>query len=156
MTEWRALLRRVRHATRRTPDAEDLMQEAFLRMQEYAREHTVERPAAFVVRTARNLSIDAARQAKSRGEVVVTTPAPEAAMDHRALQDEVYAARIRLDRVRAALAELSPRTRMVFLMHRIEGLKYREIAAALGISISAVEKQIAKAVVHLAELADEP
>jgi RNA polymerase sigma factor (sigma-70 family) len=154
--DWKALLQRVRRATRRSPDAEDLLQQAFVRMQEYASRNTVENPSAFVVRVARNLSIDAARQTRHRGEIMVETVDPDLAADRYALQDEVYESRKRLERVRAALAELSPRTRMVFLMHRIEGLKYREIAEQLDVTVSAVEKHIAKAVVHLAEVADEP
>ena len=125
-------------------------------MQEYAQRNVVDNPTGFVLRTARNLlSIDAARQSRTRGEVIVHTVDPDATADRYALQDEVYATRKRLERVKAALAELSPRTRMVFLMHRIDGLKYREIAAQLEITVSAVEKHIAKAVVHLAEVADE-
>ncbi|WP_275428447.1 RNA polymerase sigma factor, partial [Enterobacter cloacae] len=58
------------------------------------------------------------------------------------LQDEVIAARIRLERVQRLLKELSPRTSEIFMMHRAEGMKYREIAAQLGITVSAVEKHI--------------
>ena len=43
------------------------------------------------------------------------------------------------------------RTRASFVMHRIDGLKYREIAERLGISQSAVEKHIARATVVLSE-----
>ena len=67
------------------------------------------------------------------------------------LQDEVITARARLERVKEGLAKLTPRTREVFLMHRIEEMKYREIAQALGISQSAVEKHIARAALFLAE-----
>jgi DNA-binding NarL/FixJ family response regulator len=45
----------------------------------------------------------------------------------------------------------SPRTREVFLMHRIEGLRCREIASRLGISQRSVEKHIARAALFLAE-----
>jgi RNA polymerase sigma-70 factor (ECF subfamily) len=67
------------------------------------------------------------------------------------LQDEVLAARIRLKRVEEGLSRLSPRTREVFLMHRLDNLKYREIAEKLDISQSAVEKHIARAALALTE-----
>ena len=70
-------------------------------------------------------------------------------------QDEVLAARARLERVKVALGTLSPRTRAVFLMHRIDGMKYREIAAQLGITMSAVEKHVARAVVTLSEFDED-
>lgn len=50
-----------------------------------------------------------------------------------------------------ALEQLPERTRTIFLLHRIEGRKYREIAETIGISQSAVEKHIARAALFLAE-----
>ena len=64
------------------------------------------------------------------------------------------AARVRLERVREGLSRLTPRTREIFLMHRLDEMKYREIAERLGISQSAVEKHIAKAALFLAEWAE--
>ena len=61
------------------------------------------------------------------------------------------AARVRLERVREGISRLTPRTREVFLMHRLDDMKYREIAERLGISQSAVEKHIAKAALFLTE-----
>jgi RNA polymerase sigma factor (sigma-70 family) len=65
--------------------------------------------------------------------------------------DEVIDGHARLDRVRSGLAQLSPRTREIFLMHRLDNMKYREIAVRLGLSQSAVEKHIAKAALFLGE-----
>ena len=151
--EWRALLGRVRRVTRRSPDAEDMLQSAIVRMHEYARRNAVDNPTAFIVRTARKLSIDAARKGKFLSGLIVDART-ELVADHSAIQDEVIAARIRLERVREAIQQLSPRTRTVFLMHRIDGMKYREIAAELGVTVSAVEKHIARAAAHIAEFAE--
>jgi RNA polymerase sigma-70 factor (ECF subfamily) len=49
----------------------------------------------------------------------------------------------------SALATLSPRTQQIFKLHKIDGLSYAETAAALGITKSAVEKQISLALGHL-------
>jgi RNA polymerase sigma factor (sigma-70 family) len=67
------------------------------------------------------------------------------------LPDEELEIHERLARVRAGLNELSPRTREIFLMHRLDGLKYLEIADMLSISVSAVEKHVARAMKFLAE-----
>lgn len=152
---WRRLLKRIAWATRRPADAEDLLHSAFLRLQEYSSAHTVENPSAFLVRTAVNLSIDGARQHASRRETALPPADFVEIADREPLQDEVLVARNRLDKVRLALSELTPRTRTIFLMHRIDGLKYREIAERLDITVSAVEKHIAKAVLHLASQAEE-
>jgi RNA polymerase sigma-70 factor (ECF subfamily) len=148
---WRALVRRVGRATRRPGQAEDLLHSAFLRLEEYRSRHTVENPAAFLVRVAVNMAVDERRHERVRSEIPESIHDLIDLSDDRPLHDEVLAARERLERVKAGLAELSPRTREIFLMHRIEGLKYREIAARLGITVSAVEKHVARAALFLAE-----
>jgi RNA polymerase sigma-70 factor (ECF subfamily) len=57
--------------------------------------------------------------------------------------------RERLKRIREAIANLPPRTRDVFVLHRFEDMTYKSIADGLGISVSAVEKRIIVALKHL-------
>lgn len=59
--------------------------------------------------------------------------------------DEVYSDQQRLLRVRRGLERLRPRTREVFLMHRLDGMSYLQIAESLSVSVSMVEKHIARA-----------
>ena len=148
---WRNVLARVVRATRGAPAAEDYLHAAFLRLEDYRRTNTVENPAGFLVRTAVNIAADEARRPVAR--TTDARPLDEFLdiADSEPLADEVFAARTRLERVKAGLAQLSPRTREIFLMHRVEGLKYREIAAELGVTVSAVEKHVAKAALFLAE-----
>ncbi len=58
---------------------------------------------------------------------------------------EVVYASQRLNKVERAVAQLPPRCREVFLIHRLDGLSYSQIAVQLGISVSAVEKHMARA-----------
>ena len=55
-----------------------------------------------------------------------------------------------LSDVMAALNDLPERTRNMVILHRIEGLKYWQIAEQYGISVSAVEKHMIRAMAHLA------
>ena len=48
----------------------------------------------------------------------------------------------RLERVKAAIVEMPPQCQRVFIMHKVYGFKYKEIAQQLGISVSTVEKHI--------------
>lgn len=146
---WQKLLKRISRRTG-TQDAEDLLHAAFVRLETYRRQHVVENASAFLVRTAVNLAIDQKRHSKFTDDAAFERAAAEF-VDPAPLQDEVNLARIRLGRVRDGLDRLPSRTRQIFLMHRVEGLKYREIAQQLGISQSAVEKQIAKAALFLSE-----
>lgn len=143
-----SLLRKLRKLLisrgRTVDDSDDLIQEAFLRLELYCRDHQVHRPEAFLVRTALNLSIDERRSAHVRhkaAEAVETL----VLVDPRPTPDEVLAAQQRLHHMKRGLQSLSPRVREVFLMNRVEGYSYSQIAAKLEISDSAVEKYIAKA-----------
>jgi RNA polymerase sigma factor (sigma-70 family) len=146
---WARLLKLVSRQTRGRGDAEDLLHSAYIRLEHYRNDHVVENPSAFLVKTAANIAIDIHRHEKfwEPGDARRDGQCP----DDAPLQDEVIAARARLLRVKEGLAKLPMRTREIFLMHRLRGLKYREIAVHFGISQSAVEKHIAKAALFLTE-----
>jgi RNA polymerase sigma-70 factor (ECF subfamily) len=62
----------------------------------------------------------------------------------------ILEARQSLQTAVAALQALPERTRTIFVLRRLEGHAYRDIADQLGISVSAVEKHMVRAVQHLA------
>ena len=147
ITDWQGVFSRVRSALRRRGrtehDADDLVQEAFLRLTCYELKQTVDKPEAFLMQTALNLSIDAYRSRARRGEevmledVILVDTAPRA--------EDVLLSRERLTRLSACISRLSEKTRAIFLAHRLDGLTYQEIARVHGLSISSVEKHVAKA-----------
>src|SRR4051812_20798920 len=145
---WNRLIRQVRSRTRGRADAEELLHAAYLRLMRYRAQQTVENVGAFLVRTAVNIGVDNYRHDRFIADV---SPDEMDICENSPLQDEVLAARARLERVREGLSRLTPRTREIFLMHRLDDMKYREIAEQLGISQSAVEKHIAKAALFLTE-----
>jgi RNA polymerase sigma-70 factor (ECF subfamily) len=148
---WNRLIREVRQRTRGRADPEELLHAAYLRLLRYKAQHAVENIGAFLIRTAVNIGVDNYRHDRFIADVA---PDQTGACENSPLQDEVLAARERLERVREGLSRLTPRTREIFLMHRLDDMKYREIAEHLGISQSAVEKHIAKAAMFLTEWAE--
>ena len=143
-SRWIYLRSQVSRVTRRE-DAEDLLHDAWVRMTE--RTIAVENAEAFLVRSAANGGWDAyRREQREPPSTVLTETQITLVRDDSPLQDEALIARHRLERLLAGVDQLTPRTREVFLMHRLDGRKHREIAAELGISQSAVEKHVAKAV----------
>lgn len=143
---WNRLVRQIGVRIRRRSDAEDLLQAAYLRLEDYRKTHTVENVGAFLVRTAVNIGVDNYRHERLIAKIKI-----EGALagENGPLQDEVLAFRNRLVRAREGLAQLHPRTRQILLMHRLQKLKYREIAQRIGISQSAVEKHVAKGAMFL-------
>ncbi len=149
-TGWARLRDQIARMTRRE-DAEDLLHEAWIGIAE--RKVDAANAAALLARSAANRGIDAYRRERRIGTATGadTMRIAETIADLHPLQDEMLIARHRLERLRLGVAQLSPRTREIFLMHRLGGRKYREIAQDLGISQSAVEKHIARAMAHLTD-----
>jgi RNA polymerase sigma-70 factor (ECF subfamily) len=111
----------------------------------------VREPEAFLVRTVRNLSVDILRRRTQRGPHITLATERLHLVDQSPAPDEVLASQQRLQRLRAGLEALPPRTREVVLLQRIEGFSHAQIGARLGITVSAVEKHIAKAALFLAD-----
>ncbi|SMF13583.1 RNA polymerase sigma-70 factor, ECF subfamily [Tistlia consotensis] len=125
--------------------AGDLTQEAFLRLLRAGPTAALQDPRAYLFRTARNLVVDHYRAAPARSAEPLTdaawlglpadTPSPE----------RTLLSREELAVLRRAVAELSPREREVFLLHKFEGLSYAEIARRLGIARNTVVVHMVRA-----------
>lgn len=124
---------------------DDIVQETFLRMLRYRDVTDSNELRALLYRVAANVVIDRHRQAQSHradDHCALDTPNLPAAE----LQPErVHAGRQNLALIKAAIRDLPPRCREAFLLHRFEGLSYREIALRFGTSVRTVENQIAHA-----------
>jgi RNA polymerase sigma-70 factor (ECF subfamily) len=128
-------------------DADDLVQEAWLRLAGYQREQVVAQPEAFMMRTALNLSIDAHRARMTRGDEVLVEET--VIIDLAPTAEESTLAKERVARLSEGLSRLNETTRAILLSHRLDGMSYGEIAQARGVSISTVYAHIAKATLQL-------
>jgi RNA polymerase sigma factor (sigma-70 family) len=130
-------------------EAEDLTQEVFLRLVRRLDVETIDNPEAFVFRTAINLLRDRSRRGKTSTshltELTHHQPTVEDISPERVLDS-----RQSLDSVLRALDELDERTRDVFILHRLEGMKHAELATLYGVSVSSIEKYIMKALARVA------
>lgn len=61
-----------------------------------------------------------------------------------------------LRRLEFAISKLKPKTRAIFLAHRLDGLSYNEIAELTGLSVKGIEKQMSKAIAKIDRLLDRP
>jgi RNA polymerase sigma-70 factor (ECF subfamily) len=148
--------RLLRFLTRRAigrADADDLVQECFLRLaRRISGDAFPHNPEAYLHTIAVNLLRDRARTKASRGDQLHEPLDEETIADTSADQEQRLALREKLDQYDAVLARLRPKTREIFLLHRIEGLTYGQIAAKTGLSQSGVEKHMMKAIAHLDRL----
>jgi len=149
--DWLEVFARVRSALMRrgrsAEDADDFVQEAWVRLSVYEQDRVVEQPDALLMRIAQNLSIDAYREAVNHGETVCVDDV--LIIDGSSSTEDIVLARERTARLSVGLGRLTVKTRDIFLSHRLEGLTYKEIAQRHGLTISTVEKHVARAILQL-------
>lgn len=131
-------------------EVEDLVQDVFYRLTSRSDQAQLERPEAFIFQIAANLLRDKARrEATKRAFTKQLSDQNENAFEELS-PERVLLGKEKVVALKNALNELPERTRNVFLLHRFEEFKYREIAQQLGISMSSVEKHMMDAIKHLA------
>jgi RNA polymerase sigma-70 factor (ECF subfamily) len=144
----------VRYFERRTRDRaeiEDLVQQVFERLLKRGGVADLEQVKGYVFQTASSVLNDYLRHRRSRfaDDHDLFDEANHGDVDFS--PEHVLLERERLAQATAILLELPERTRVVFVLRRLEGMKYLDIAARVGISVSAVEKHMERAVARLAE-----
>jgi RNA polymerase sigma factor (sigma-70 family) len=134
-------------------EAEDLAQDVLVRALSKARWESEEQAKGYIFRIAVNRWRDRNRRSLTRGTVIEWDDAAAFAQAEEMCPERVLSNEQELHAVAAALQQLGERTRDVFMLFRLEHLKHGEIAEMFGISVSAVEKHVTKAVAHLARCA---
>jgi RNA polymerase sigma-70 factor (ECF subfamily) len=104
-------------------------------------------PGAFLNRIISNLLIDRSRRRSARPIHVGIENEAELAVAP-AQTDGIELEQVHR-RYKELVDALPPRMRQVFLLHRVEGLGYKEIAERLDISVRTVEWHIAEAIVRI-------
>jgi RNA polymerase sigma factor (sigma-70 family) len=134
-------------------EAEDLTHDVLERALGKARWESAEQAKGYIFRIAVNRWHDRNRRGLTHGTVIEWDDAASFAQAEVNSPERVLSSEQELHAVVAALQELGERTRDVFMLYRLEHLRHSEIAKLFGISVSAVEKHVSKAVAHLARRA---
>lgn len=131
-------------------DAADAHQETYLLMIAALARTKIEQPSAFLFQIASNVARRMRNRQRLEGTIFQAIDEDDWAgvADRHALPERQAMARQDLRRLAAAIDELPPRCREVFLLARIDGLANGEVADRLGISRNMVEKHLIKALLH--------
>jgi RNA polymerase sigma factor (sigma-70 family) len=129
----------------------DIRQEAYARVYQAASQMRPGSPRAFLFTTAHHFMAD-----RMRRERIVSIEAIGDIEALHVLSDEIsterrVSAREELRRLAQAMDRLPPRCREVMWLRRVEGLSQKEAAAALGVSVKAIEQHVSKGSRLLAE-----
>lgn len=127
--------------------AEDTVQESYLRLWKKCAEVSFEKAKAFLFAVANNLMLDMLKHKKvqlkfsAHQRITSANETPEFLLEEQEFKQKLE----------SVISGLPESQRVVFLLNRIDKLKYREIAEQLGISQKAVEKRMHKALLVIRE-----
>lgn len=138
-----------RRRVRNDHEVDDLVQEVFTRIAARDSGQPVENLGGYVLKTAASVLADRGRRRAARHVDLHISFDAERHGDEEIDPERVLSGKEELHAATAALLALPERTRTVFVLRRLEGYRHGAIAAHLGISVSAVEKHMVRAVQHL-------
>ena len=125
-------------------DVEDVVQEAFLRAYNAESGKPIEQPKSYLFRIAKHVALNQLRQrSRKPTDYLEDLDSPDVLVNEWTLEDEIMAQQ-KLGFHCAAVAALPPKCRKVYLLRKVYGMSYKDIAATLQISDSTVEAHISK------------
>ena len=137
------------------PDAEDVVQEAFLSLfQQLQRGKSHENVRGWLFRAAHNLAVK--KSMRSRNDPAKTgslAPVEEVVMDPGLNPEDQFAFSQRQKRVMSVVRALPEQHRLCLYL-RAEGLRYREIAEVLDMSLGSVSIALGRSLAHLSRAAE--
>jgi RNA polymerase sigma factor (sigma-70 family) len=151
----------VRFFTVRTSsaaEAEDIVQEMWIKLAAID-DASIENAGGFLYRLGSNVMLDRARTRRRSSmrddayyEAFRNGPRGGDSEDDLPSAEDVVDARQRIVQLSNLIKQMPQQRRRVFVMHKLEGLSYAEIAHSLGISRSAVEKHMIAALKQIGGL----
>jgi len=140
-----SLLRTLERMVNNHSTAEDLLQETYLRVARALSERAIDHLEPFVFQTARNLALDHLRarriQSRTMLEDVPLNVVQSIAAPLSSAEDAAHAEQM-LERLNISLSQLTPRQQQIFILSRLHGHSYQEIAEQLSVSLSTVQKDL--------------
>ena len=133
-------------------EAFDIVQEAFIKIWENCNKFDLQKAKSYLFSIAGNLFLNVKKHEKvvrnyenNFTDLYIDTETPESTLRQKEFKHKLE----------KAIGNLTDSDREVFLLNRIEGKKYKEIAELLGISVKAVEKRMSKALLALRSQIEE-
>ena len=130
-------------------DVDDLVQDVFLRVVRQIEPAAIDNVEAYAFTAATSVLADRYRRRGARHANAHVTFLPERHGGEEVGPDRILEGRQALRATTRALLELPERTRRCFVLRRLEGLSFSEIAVRLGISVSSAEKDMQRAIRHV-------
>ncbi|MFT7687584.1 MAG: RNA polymerase sigma factor (sigma-70 family) [Candidatus Azotimanducaceae bacterium] len=141
------LVRYLSKKTQNNEDANDLAQEALLRMHTFQQTRDLENAKAFLFKTANNLLIDQLRRTKVHNKYLDIEMLDEQSDEEKYAPsaERTVCAEQELAQIYKTVDLMPEKVKRAFLMHRGKDMTYSQIAEDMGVTTSMVEKYIVQA-----------
>jgi RNA polymerase sigma factor (sigma-70 family) len=146
------LVRFVTAQTGSFDDAQEVVQEAYVRTLAMERPGTIRFLAGYLWRIAMNLAINRRKQQADRARLWREAPRPLA--EDEPSTDRLVEGQEHLAIIERAVQELPPKCREAFVLHVLRGLKFEEVGRVMGISERMAYKHVGRALEYLQSCLD--
>lgn len=150
------LVRYFQRRVHQREDIPDLVQDVFLRLFRREGSANIENLRGYAYQIAASVLVDRNRRRTVRHQEKHIEFDAQHAGHTEIGPDRILAGREALRALAVLVEDMPERTRTVFVLRRLEHMSYKDIAKRLGISVSAVEKHMLRAMERLATLGDIP
>ncbi|MBB6522538.1 RNA polymerase sigma factor [Pseudoteredinibacter isoporae] len=132
-------------------DIEDILQDTYIKAVEAEKRYTINTPKAFLYKVSKNLALNYHdRAAQKLTDGIEDFDSLEVLFKSISLEDQ-FEQEDRFQQFCLAAKQLPPKCRKVFILKKVYGLSNSEIAERLNISISTVDKHLAKGLLQCRE-----
>ncbi|CNK99094.1 putative DNA-binding protein [Yersinia enterocolitica] len=128
--------------------AADLTHDTFIKLLTLADPSVIRQPRAYLMVTANHVMIDQFRQRKLEQDALVALAQMAEETHEQSAEERAAVSQLVAQAVQILASELEDHVCRAFLMARVEGYSYSEIAEVLGVSESSVKQYLAKALIH--------
>ncbi len=141
-----ALLKFLAARLRSQQEAKEIAQEAYVKLLNLDRPHGISFQRAFLFKTAANLAIDRLRHRQRRHRIEESGVFDE--LGEEPTPEQHTAAAQQVERLEKLVAELPAKCRQAFLLYKIEGLEFPEVAKRMALSERMVRDYVVRALMY--------
>lgn len=139
------LVRYISRYFRRSQEAEDVVQEAFVKVIEARREREIKAPKAYLYQTARNLAHSETKKKSYSLTDAMGDVLPETDLLLTKSMEEQFEVSENFEMFCRAVRSLPVKCRRAYVLCRVYGFSQKEVAAHMGVSLKGVEGHLARA-----------
>jgi RNA polymerase sigma factor (sigma-70 family) len=149
-----SLLQYASRYFKRPQEAEDVVQEAFVKVLEAQRKREIDLPRRYLFRTTRNISLTELSKSATRLTDTVGDLLPEGDQFVGPSMEEQFEASEKFELFCCAVRQLPTKCRRAYVLRRVYGFSQKEVAERMNISLKTVETHLTKAIARCTEYMD--